>query len=78
MAKPKRDYMAPEPPANLDKIVSRLVDVRLVELGILSPRRCAACEYWCPIGSYCFHFDDAVPAEVQAKGCESWTQGVLV
>ena len=79
MAKsPKRDLLeqAAMPP-DLERTVARLVDARLVELGLLDPKRCATCENWCPVGKHCFKFDAAVPEHVQKTGCEHWIVSVL-
>ena len=80
MAKsPKRDLLDPSAlPADLDRIVARMVDQRLVDLGLLNAQRCSTCENWCPVGSHCFKFDAAVPEHVQKAGCEHWVQSVLI
>lgn len=52
--------------------VREIMEDFLVKLDLIKARRCRNCENYCPIGGYCFLYDDKIPESVLPVGCDEW------
>ncbi len=70
----KGAFEAPTFTPEQEVVLVQMFERHLVKLGVINHRRCASCEWFCPLGDHCLKHDGKVPADWLPVGCDDWTQ----